>query len=376
MVAMESEAMTETTHPALGLALSGGGFRATAFGLGCLRALHDCDLLPRVRVVSGISGGSLLAAMWAYGPATFEEFDDSVTTLLRRGLQGELIRRALSPRYVAKGAVNTTRALPGVPRRRPRSFTRTEALIQALAARPFGSSSIDNVTHPDLDTILSATDLTTTNAVRFGSARSSCSPHGRILDTVRVAEAVAASAAFPLLLPPLTRTYEFENNQTERHTHTVTMTDGGVYDNLGLSPLLPGRAPEFTSHVYNLDYIIAVDAGRGRTTKHGTWFWPGRLARSFDITYNKTQDGSRTQLNAAAEHGQLRGFVHSYLAMQDHRLPFPVADYIPRAAVVGYPTNFAPVPAEDLRLLTVRGEQLTRTMLSHYCPELYADLAL
>ncbi|MFD9734962.1 patatin-like phospholipase family protein [Umezawaea sp. NPDC059074] len=59
------------TIPAVGLALSGGGPRAIAFGLGCMRALHDCDVLRHVRVVSGISGGSVLAAMWAYGPTTF-----------------------------------------------------------------------------------------------------------------------------------------------------------------------------------------------------------------------------------------------------------------------------------------------------------------
>jgi len=360
------------TDPKIGLTLSGGGFRATAFGLGCLRALHDCDLLSRVRVVSGISGGSLLAAMWAYGPASFDEFDDTVTTLLRQGLQGELARRALSPRHLTQGAVSTLRSLSGIPRRRPRTFTRTELLVQALASRPFGAHNVDDVTHPDLDAVISSTDLTTTNAVRFGSARSSCSPYGRIVEPIPVADAVTASAAFPILLPALTRTYDFEDNRAERHTRTVTMTDGGVYDNLGLSPLLPGRSRAFTSHVYDLDYVVAVDAGRGRTVKRAASFLPGRLARSFDITYNKTQDGSRAQLNAAAEHGQLRGFVHAYLAMQDRKLPIPVADFVPRAAVVGYPTNFAPVPAEDQRLLTVRGEQLTRVLLKHYCPDLGA----
>ena len=53
------------TTDRVGLALSGGGFRATAFGLGCLRALHDTGVLSKVTVVSGISGGSLLAALWA-----------------------------------------------------------------------------------------------------------------------------------------------------------------------------------------------------------------------------------------------------------------------------------------------------------------------
>src|SRR5207247_7137422 len=45
--------------PDIGLALSGGGSRAAAFHLGCLRALSGLGLLPRVRVLSGISGGAL-----------------------------------------------------------------------------------------------------------------------------------------------------------------------------------------------------------------------------------------------------------------------------------------------------------------------------
>jgi NTE family protein len=69
--------------PRIGLALSGGGFRATCFGLGCLRALHDQGLLRNVRVISGISGGSVLTAFYAYGPAEFLAFDSLVVDQLR-----------------------------------------------------------------------------------------------------------------------------------------------------------------------------------------------------------------------------------------------------------------------------------------------------
>ncbi|MFD1545077.1 patatin-like phospholipase family protein [Nonomuraea guangzhouensis] len=361
-----------STAPAIGLALSGGGFRATAFGLGCLRALHDSRLLPQVRVVSGISGGSLLAAMWAYGPRDFADFDDNVTALLRRGMQAELIRSALLPSRVLKGVVSRVRSMPGLPRRRLRTFTRTEALVHVLATRFFGSRTVEQITVPNLTSVISATDLITTNAVRFGSAGSSCSAYGRIVQAVPVADAVAASAAFPALLPALARTYDFADARMGTRTEAVLMTDGGVYDNLGLSPLLPGRSRAFTSHVYDLDYIFAIDAGRGRTTKQAAPFLLGRLVRSFDIAYNRTQDGSRALLNTAVERGPLRGFVHAYLAMRDHKLPVPIADYVPRAAVVDYPTDFRAVSAENFRLLTVRGEQLTRVLLAHYCPELLA----
>src|SRR6266702_4765201 len=71
----------------IGIALSGGGSRAAAFHLGCLRALNDRGLLPRVRVISGVSGGALLAALYAYGPLSFDEFDAMSTELLRQGFQ-------------------------------------------------------------------------------------------------------------------------------------------------------------------------------------------------------------------------------------------------------------------------------------------------
>ncbi|RSN64691.1 hypothetical protein DMH08_17115 [Actinomadura sp. WAC 06369] len=356
--------------PAIGLALSGGGFRATAFGLGAMRALHDCGLLTQVRVVSGISGGSLLAAMWAYGPADFAEFDDAVTTLVRRGLQRELAARALAPRRMINGMASKVQAVPGVPRRRLRTHARTEALVAAIHARPFGSRDITEVTHPDLATVISATDLITTNAVRFGSQVSACSAIGRITGPIPVADAVAASAAFPILLPSLVRTYQFQDRHGRTTSRTIAMTDGGVYDNLGLSALQPGRSPAHTDHVYDLDYIFAIDAGRGRKTKHGAPYLLPRLARSFDITYNKTQDAARAQLNLAAQHGSIRGFLHAYLAMQDRNMPVPVTDYVSREKVVTYPTDFRAVPAEHFRHLTLRGEQLTRVLLAHYCPEL------
>ncbi len=46
----------------LGLALSGGGFRATLFHLGVLTRLAELDLLRHVAVISSVSGGSILAA--------------------------------------------------------------------------------------------------------------------------------------------------------------------------------------------------------------------------------------------------------------------------------------------------------------------------
>ena len=46
----------------IGLALSGGGFRATLFHLGVVRFLYETGSLTSVKRISAVSGGSILAA--------------------------------------------------------------------------------------------------------------------------------------------------------------------------------------------------------------------------------------------------------------------------------------------------------------------------
>jgi NTE family protein len=362
------------TRPRIGVAISGGGFRATAFGLGCLRALHDAGLLASVSVISGVSGGSLLAALYAYGPADFTEFDATTTDLLRHGLQAALIRRVLTPAPLARNAIAAGRVL--LPQRqgtqpRLRTANRTDALRDELAHRAFGNRTLDQVTNPALATVITATDLRTSNAVRFGSLRSSCSAYGTITEPVTIADAVAASAAFPLLLPAIERSYSFTRPDiAEASRKTVLLTDGGVYDNLGLTVLEPGRSARHTAHVYDIDYIIASDAGRGQLPLVAGHFAGTRLRRSFDTIHRRAQDAARAKLHDTAASGHLQGFVHAYLGMPDQRLPIPVADLVPFAAVRNYPTNFKALTSNQLNLITTRGEQLTRTLLNHYCPQL------
>jgi predicted acylesterase/phospholipase RssA len=361
-------------QPRIGVAVSGGGFRATAFGLGCLRALQDSGLLAKVSVISGISGGGLLAALYAYGPEDFAEFDAKAVDLLRRGLQAALIRRALGPRAAARNVIAAGRVfLPARPGTEPRlrSANRTDALRDELAHRAFGDRTLDRVTRPGLVTVITATDLRTSNAVRFGSLRSACSAYGTITEPVAVADAIAASAAFPLLLPAIERSYLFDRPEVPEPTRQVVLlTDGGIYDNLGLTVLEPGRSAHRTAHVYDVDYIIACDAGRGRLPLVAGHFAGTRLRRSFDTVHRRAQDAARGKLHDAAGSGQLEGFVHAYLGMPDERAPMPIADLVPVTKIRKYPTDFKAMADTDLQLITTRGEQLTRALIARYCPRL------
>ena len=67
-----------------------------------------------------------------------------------------------------------------------------------------------------------------------------------------LARAVAASSAFPPVFPPLR--LESPEYIPASQVDYVTLTDGGVYDNMGVNPTLRARNA--------LDYLIVSDGGK------------------------------------------------------------------------------------------------------------------
>ena len=137
----------------IALALSGGGSRAIAFHLGCLRALQDRDVLGKVSVISSVSGGSVIAALYAYTDSSFEEFDAQVVALLRRGLHRSIIRRLFLSRILWGTIATNLIARPTAfvaarcGRKPPlrRWVSRTDALEMALEKELFGKVLVGEV---------------------------------------------------------------------------------------------------------------------------------------------------------------------------------------------------------------------------------------
>ena len=67
---------------------------------------------------------------------------------------------------------------------------------------------------------------------------------------VTVAEAVAASAAYPVFLPAVDRTFLFKNRIGGSEKQRVLLTDGGVYDNLGVTCMLPGKSSDISYNAF------------------------------------------------------------------------------------------------------------------------------
>src|SRR5207249_3030101 len=103
--------------------------------------------------------------------------------------------------------------------------------------------------------------------------------------------------------------------------HRVLLTDGGVFDNLGVTCLEPGRSPDFSTNVFAVKYVICCDAGRGLPddTAIPAW-WGTRMTRAFDSVFRKVQNSGADRLHRHAEAGRLRGFVYAYLGQRDERL--------------------------------------------------------
>ena len=392
-----------TTPPAvaalgkrIGLSLSGGGSRAVAFHLGTLRALEDLKLLDEVDVISSVSGGSVMTGLLGYSEASFFKIDRDAVALLGRGLARPTLKKLMHPARAAALLLNTTvialpssvtdliagaanlaaSLFPGIrdtcnvvsrwswPFRR--RYSRTHVFSDAIAD-VVGTQNCDAATRQGKSVVFNACELRTGTAFRmsnerFGTWRYGWAPAGDL----RVADAVTASAAYPPLLPPFDWMRSFERNG-ETTTHRVIVTDGGVFENLGVSVMEPGRDSRISAITYNTDIIIVSDAGAGQFIDDTVPLSrPKRMTRVVSAVMRKVQDATKTRLHDHARAGRIDGFIYAALGQMDRRVPLKPANWVDREEVIDYPTDFSAMSEKDIRRLSGRGEGITRALITQY----------
>ncbi len=213
-----------STGEGMGLALSGGGYRAMLFHLGTLRRLNDAGWLPRLTRITSVSGGSFVSATLALAWPDLDFDDDGVGVARRFGQLVEEPVLALAGRTIDVPAV-LTGLWPGRISRRAQ---------KALDRHLFHGASLRELPDPAAgapEFIVLATDLSSGTMCRFSRARAGSyrGPSTTRTETIPVARAVAASSAFPPVLSPCI--VDLPSKQR------LYLTDGGVYDNLGVEPL-------------------------------------------------------------------------------------------------------------------------------------------
>lgn len=369
----------------IALTLSGGGSRAIAFHLGCMRALHEQGILKNVSVISSVSGGSVIGGLYAYSIDDFDKFEARVQSLLRRGL----IRRALvhfvNPVFFLKWFGSLMLVVPcnimlwltyklfWRPLRPPvvrRWATLTDALLYAIR-KELGEKDLKTVERNGLTVVINACELRSATSFRFGSEKAAnwklgTLEHGQ----ADVAFAVTASAAYPVLLPSLDRTFIFRKGE-HRWKMRVALSDGGVFENLGISSVEPSDSPQKKSLHYPAEYILCCSAGTGqfrRSPVPGTFY--RRINQTFETVFKKGQDAAMNRLFMHQKKGSMKGFMLAYLGMKDEELG-PMAlpkDFIRRRQVMGYPTDFYAMKKKNIDLLTERGRQVTNAVLAKHLP--------
>lgn len=217
----------------VGLALSGGGFRAAAFHLGVLRALHARGLLDRVAVVSAVSGGALLAAAWvARGREGFPSFEARMRAFLARDLKRRVLLAALRPDRLARLLLD-----PG--------YSLTEVMAAVLDRELFQGATLGSLAGVAPRLVVNATCVNHGTGFRFTPERIGdwlvATEDRRTLERFPLARAVAASAAFPGgFAPVVLRTREVFAS-ARAAPREILLTDGGVDDNLGVQALIAGE---------------------------------------------------------------------------------------------------------------------------------------
>jgi NTE family protein len=233
------------------LCLSGGGSRAMLFHVGALWRMNELGLLRKLSRVSSVSGGSITAGVlgtrWsklAFDPTSgvASNFEDVVAVPIR-----QFATRNLDVRTAVKGLL----PFGGGP---------AEAFADALRRYLFDDATLQDlpVDPPDPRFIINATNLQSGVLWRFSRPYARDWRVGAIADpTFSVATAVAASSAFPPFFAPLTLDVTPEHfvpgsadanlKDPASYQRRVLLADGGVYDNLGLEPVLKRCRTVFVS---------------------------------------------------------------------------------------------------------------------------------
>ena len=364
----------------IGLALSGGGSRAMAFHLGCLRALNDFGILERIGVISTISGGSVIGAYYAYSPGkSFEEFEADIRTFLRLGFHRKIALELAKPHNALPCLANllftqaqeVTARVSGVDMGVTRFPSRTDMFRNVLNRDLFPNLTMRSPRRNNLQMVIGACELRSGSAFRFGNETSGGWRHGKLVNgDVDVALAVAASAAYPIFLPAVDRRWTFLKKDEERE-HRVLLTDGGVYDNLGMQVLEPGRDAEFSLHTFPCDYLIICNAGHGQESGEDMpRSFLSRVSKSFSVVHRRVQDSAMNRLHYLREASLIKGFAMPYLGQIDERMPLMPSVLVPRSRVINYPTDFGRMTEDWIRMLSDRGEQLTRALVPYYLQDL------
>lgn len=249
----------------IGLALSGGGYRAAAYHIGTLRALHEMGILGSIDVISSVSGGSIIAAYYALHKDDYEKFESQMIDKLHTGVL-HLVYINLAVVLGALIYATWQFRLPGLI---------VSAVImflfwyQLLPTHWWLRFQFDHhFSHKKTLSELADTPKVTINVTDYPTVSQFVFSHSEIYDyyygrdafyhnDFPISLAITASTCVPFAFRPVRIPPKFQTAEMKLKKQPLLL-DGGLYDNQGTHVLT-----DKSSH-YQCDYIIVSDAGNGK----------------------------------------------------------------------------------------------------------------
>lgn len=238
----------------IGMALSGGGYRATVFHLGVLAWFARTGHLGDVKFLSTVSGGSICVGL-IYAAAGNEwpnddEYSREVVPKIKKWLTTVDLQKSI----IIRGIFSPFK-------------TRADDLAKLMEKHFEMKGTLQDIpSAPRL--IINATTYETGKLFRFEQRRMTDYLLGGVKEPqIKLSEAVAASAGFPVGIGPLVLKpadydwFSFENGLLQNPIPTppfsrLHLWDGGVYDNLADEPLFnPGAGWR-----KGVDFLVVSDA--------------------------------------------------------------------------------------------------------------------
>ena len=293
----------------IALCLSGGGYRAMLFHLGALWRLNETGYLPQLKRVSSVSGGSITAGVLGLAWPKLDFDDRGVARRFKEQVVAPL--RRLAGQTIDVPAVLSNLVVPGSASRRIASAYRRyvfgDCSLQALPADDQGPRFVIN-----------AANLQSTALWRFSRPYMWDYRVGKIENpTVPLAIAVAASSAAPPMLSPVVLQFKPADYvpasgldlQLPPYNTQVYLTDGGVYDNLGLE----------TAWKRYRTILVSDGGGQSGATPNPHRDWLRGTARVIGVIDNQVRDLRKRQVISSYRAGARAG---AYWGIRSH-----IADY-------------------------------------------------
>ncbi len=344
----------------MALCLSGGGYRAMLFHLGALWRLNEIGLLGGLRRISSVSGGSITAGVLGVGWRRLGF--DAASTAPAAAWKDIVVDpiRALARTTIDAGAVVKGVLLPG---------SVSDRVVGALGEQLFGDATLQDLPADDEGPrfVINASNMQSGALWRFSRPYMWDYRVGKVeAPTVPLAVAVAASAAFPPFLSPLELPLDpasFAPNtgqdlQREPYTSKVVLTDGGVYDNLGL---------ETCWKRYRT--ILVSDAGGAvapePTPKRN---WPAHAYRVLELIDGQVRALRKRQVIEAFKTGARDG---AYWGIRTNVADYGLADPLPvtfdrTIALANTPTRLKALPDELQEALVNWGYAVADTAIRRH----------